>query len=113
DFDAVQRCVDSECSRDPIEELTLRGALRQPTAERLARSSENAVYQSLLVAALRHRERDPAAAAERQCLFDQVLLDQPMTEQHQRGFRAIVVKLTNERGQHLLDRELAVVAGEI
>ena len=36
-----------------------------------------------------------------------------MTEHDERRFTAIVVKLTDKRGQHLLDGELAVVAREI
>src|ERR1700681_3125064 len=36
-----------------------------------------------------------------------------MAQQHKRGFWAVIVKLTNEGGQHLLDRKLPVVAREI
>src|SRR6266702_2062113 len=36
-----------------------------------------------------------------------------MAQQYERGFRSVVVELADERGQHLLNRELAIVAGEI
>src|SRR5215208_8257140 len=36
-----------------------------------------------------------------------------MTEQDQRRFRPVIIELADKSGQHLLDRELAVVAWEI
>src|SRR5262249_16327933 len=70
------------------------------------------VHQTLFVAALRHAQRDPVAA-QRESLFDELLLDQPMTEQQKTGFRAIIVELPDERSQNFLDRELAIMRGKM
>src|SRR5215469_10349950 len=77
DLDPVQRPVEAERRSHPVEKLALRSALGKPAAERLARRCEDPVNQPLFVAALRDRERHPAAA-ERQRLLDQLLLDETM-----------------------------------
>src|SRR5262249_12907976 len=112
DLDPVERRLKPEGGGDSVEQLTLRGALGQPSAERLSRRRGDAVDQLLFVAALRHRQRDPAAA-QRQRLLHQSLLDQAMAEQQQRRLWPIVIELTDKAGQHLFDAELAVVAREV
>ena len=112
DLDAVRRGVEAKRRGDALEQPALRGALGEPAAERLARGGEDAIDQLLFIAALRHRQ-DDTAAAERQRLLDQLLLGQPMAEQHQRRFWPVVVELADKRAQHVLDRELAIVAREI
>src|SRR5260370_25903770 len=91
DLDAAGRPLESERDGDAVEQLALRRAFGEAAAERFARRRGEAVDQLLLVAALRHRERD-AAAAQRQCLRYQLLLDKTMAEQHQRRLRPRVVE---------------------
>src|SRR5437868_4018414 len=78
---AVQRSVDAKGGCYTVEQLTLGGALRGPPADRLARGCDYPVDQPLFVAALRYRKADPRPT-ERQCFFDQILLDQPVAEQY-------------------------------
>src|SRR5438094_565314 len=111
-LDAVERRREPEGGGDAVEQLALRSAFGEPAPERLARAGGDAVDQLLLVAAPRYRERH-VPAAERQRFLDQILLDQRMAEQHQWRFRPVVVELADKGGQHLLYRELAVVAREI
>jgi len=111
-LDTVQRAFESERRRDAVEQSTLRSAFRKAAAEGLARCCENAVHQPFLVAAPGHREGNPPTA-DRQSLFDQFVLHEPMAEQNEGGLQAIVVELADERGQNLLDRELAIMAREV
>src|SRR4051794_21042990 len=50
---------------------------------------------------------------QRQSLGHEILLDERVADQDQRRLRPVIVELANKRGQHFLDRELAVVAREI
>ena len=68
--------------------------------------------QLLLVAALRHCERHPPPV-QRQRLGHEILLGQSVAEQDEGRLRPVVVELADKGGQHLLDRELSVMAGEI
>src|SRR6516164_6001309 len=112
DFNAVERTIKAKGCGDAVEQLALRCALGEAAAECLARRKEDAAHELSLVTAPRHRKPHPLAA-KRQSLLHQLLLDQLMTEQNERGFGAIVVELPDERSQHFLDGELAVVAREI
>jgi hypothetical protein len=61
----------------------LLSARRRPSASRAVAAMRSISF--LLVAALRHGERD-LVAAQRQRLGDQRLLDQLVAQQHQGGF---------------------------
>jgi hypothetical protein len=61
-FYAVQWSVDAKGGCDTVEQLTLRGALREATAERLTRRCGYSVDQPLFIAALRYCEADPRSA---------------------------------------------------
>ena len=50
---------------------------------------------------------------ERQSFLHQLLLDELVTEQNERGLGTVVVELADERSQHLLNGELAIMAWEI
>src|SRR5690242_3668754 len=112
DLDAIERPVQTECLGDAVEQLPLRRAFGEPAAERLARGQHDAVDEPLLVAALRNRELD-APTPQGQRLFDKLLLNERMAQQHDRRFRLVVVELADKRGQHLLDRELSVMPRKI
>ena len=111
DLDPVQRAAQPEGRSNAVEQLALRGALRQTSAERLAGGRGNAVDELFLVAALRHRERHPPTV-QRQRLGHEILLCQSVAEQDQGRFRPVVVELADKGGQHVLDRELSVMAGK-
>ena len=101
-LDAVQRPIETQGGRHPVEQLALRCAFGETAAERLPRRRVDAIDKLFLVAALRHREGH-LLAAQRERLLDELLLDQPMAQQDQPGFGAVVVKLADKGTQHLLD----------
>src|SRR5260221_9800382 len=113
DLDAARRRLEAERGGDPFEQLALRGALRDATAERLARVVEGVAEKTRALAALGHQQRDLALGADGQRLGDQLGLGERLAEQDQGRRRLVVVELADEGGEHLLDRQLPVVAGEI
>src|SRR5205823_13254014 len=106
---AVQRSVDAKGGCYTVEQLTLGGALGEPTAQRLTRGCDYPIDQPLLIPTLRYCDAHPRPA-ERQRFFDQILLDQPVAEQYEGRFCAIVIKLADKRGEDLLHQERPVIA---
>ena len=105
--------VEPEGLGETANRRALRRGFGQPPAERLAGVLQRVVDQVLLLAALRHADRDLAAGLGAERLGQQFLLLDVARQQDGAGDRLVVVELGEERAQHLAGLQRRIGLREI
>src|SRR5262249_2910912 len=95
------------------EEALLRRGFCELAAERLARVGERMLHQVFLLATLRDQHFHAAAALHAERFADQHSIGHVVRHEDATRRRLIVVKLSDERAEHVLGSERAVGAREI
>ena len=112
-LDPARRRVEAEQLRHPGQQVAVGRGLGEAPAEGVAGVGAGMIDQFPLGAALGHGDRDLAFGAHPQRLGDQIDLRGLVAQEDRRRGRLVLVKLPEERAEHVFQRHRFVVAREI
>ncbi len=110
DLDPLRRVGKAEALGEADEQRLLRSGFGELAPQRLAGVDKRVVDEVLLLAALRHGDRDAVAGLLRQRSLEQGPLLDLVREQDQPRYRLVVVELGEEGAEHRARLEVAVGA---